>query len=86
MKVVSFFVPVIHKSYLNPGRTFNGAWTFWPQEHAGRWGISLAVFFVISGAAYWLMRARFINLFFTYTSLTKYWRRYMAPGIKPRDF
>lgn len=51
-----------------------------------RWGISLAVFFVVSGAAFWLMRARPINLFFTYTSLTKYWRRYMAPGIKAKDF
>lgn len=32
-----------------------------------------------------LSSVRIINLFFTYTSLTSYWRRYLAPGIKTKD-
>ena len=32
-----------------------------------------------------LSYSRIINIFFTYTSLTSYWRRYLAPGIKTSD-
>jgi Pyruvate/2-oxoacid:ferredoxin oxidoreductase delta subunit len=51
-----------------------------------KWGISLSIFFIVSGLVFWLLRIRFINKFFAGTSLTKYWRRYMAPGIKPKDY
>jgi len=33
-----------------------------------------------------LLRIKFINRFFEYTSLTRYWRRYIAAGIKGKDF
>lgn len=51
-----------------------------------RWGIMLAVYFIVSGIVFWLMRARFVNRIFTWTSLTRYWRRYMATGIKAKDY
>ena len=57
-----------------------------PADFIVNWGISLTLFFVISGLVFWLIRIKWINQLFSATSLTKYWRRYMAPGIKPRDF
>jgi Pyruvate/2-oxoacid:ferredoxin oxidoreductase delta subunit len=51
-----------------------------------KWGISLSIFFIVSGLVFWLLKIRFINKFFIDTSLTKYWRRYMASGIKPKDY
>jgi len=33
-----------------------------------------------------LLRVKFINRFFEYTSLTRYWKRYIASGMKLRDF
>lgn len=51
-----------------------------------RWGIMLAVYFIVSGIVFWLMKSRFVNRIFTWTSLTRYWRRYMATGIKAKDY
>jgi ferredoxin len=49
-------------------------------------------FILVSAAIfpfYWIyiriVRFRFLNLFFTNTSLTKYWKRYLAPDVKPSD-
>jgi NAD-dependent dihydropyrimidine dehydrogenase PreA subunit len=55
-------------------------------DFLANWGMSLSLFFIASGLVFWLMRMRTANRLFTFTSLTKYWRRYMAPGIKARDF
>lgn len=33
-----------------------------------------------------LIKIKFINKFFEYTSLTRYWRRYLAPGTSPKSF
>ena len=57
-----------------------------PADFIVNWGISLTLFFVVSGLVFWLIRLKWINKFFAATSLTKYWRRYIAPGIKPRDY
>lgn len=47
--------------------------------------INWAVMVLLTIAAYrvfsFLLKAKFINRFFEYTSLTRYWRRYRAPGI-----
>lgn len=51
-----------------------------------RWGISLSIFFIVSGLVFWLIRIKWLNNIFSYTSLTKYWRRYLASGLKPKDF
>ncbi len=50
------------------------------------WGIFLFKCFVISGFVFWLIRIKLLNNLFTYTSLTKYWRRYIAKGISKKDF
>ena len=57
-----------------------------PADFIVNWGISLALFFIVSGAVFWLIGLKWINKFFSSTSLTKYWRRYLAPGIKPKDY
>ena len=33
-----------------------------------------------------LLRIKVVNRIFEYTSLTRYWKRYLASGIKPKDF
>jgi len=57
-----------------------------PVDFIINWGISLTLYFIISGTVFWLIRLKWINKLFSATSLTKYWRRYIAPGIKPRDY
>jgi NAD-dependent dihydropyrimidine dehydrogenase PreA subunit len=57
-----------------------------PADFFINWGISLALFFIVSGSVFWLIRIKLINKIFSATSLTKYWRRYLAPGIKPKDY
>jgi Pyruvate/2-oxoacid:ferredoxin oxidoreductase delta subunit len=57
-----------------------------PADFIVNWGISLTLFFLVSGAVFWLIRIKWINKLFSATSLTKYWRRYLAPGIKPKDY
>ncbi len=48
--------------------------------------VSLPIFFVAYYAFHYLMRIRWINNLFKYTSLTFYWRRYLAPGIMAKSF
>jgi len=57
-----------------------------PANFFINWGISLSLFFIISGLVFWLIKISLINKLFTFTSFTKYWRRYMAPGIKAKDY
>jgi NAD-dependent dihydropyrimidine dehydrogenase PreA subunit len=57
-----------------------------PADFFINWGLSLTMFFFVSGAVFWLIRITWINKLFSATSLTKYWRRYLAPGIKPKDY
>jgi ferredoxin len=52
-----------------------------------------AVYYVLSMLWVWLsydlfaraLRVRWLNHLFTYTSFTRYFRRYLAPGVKARD-
>jgi len=48
--------------------------------------ISLPLFWGVYGIYHQLIRVKAINHLFTYTSLTFYWRRYTARGVKPSDF
>jgi len=82
--VVSSFLPMalllkIFNSYIPPSLQKTADFFI-------NWAISLTLFFVISGAVFWLIKLKWINKFFSATSLTKYWRRYLAPGIKPKDY
>lgn len=51
-----------------------------------KWGIKLSCFYLIYLAFFALMRIKAVNRFFEYTSLTRFWRRYKAPGLKASDF
>lgn len=44
------------------------------------------LFFPIYWIVFWITSLKALNAVFTYTSLTRYWNRYIAPGIKVRDF
>jgi len=50
------------------------------------WGFTLAGYFILSGVVFILLKNKVINKFFTFTSLTKYWRRYIAPGVSAGKF
>ncbi len=57
-----------------------------PVNFVVNWLIYIGFIFSASGLVYLLLRARPFNALFTYTSLTRYWRRYIAPGIGAKDF
>lgn len=46
---------------------------------------SLSLFFIAYWIFFLLIRFKYINKFFEYTSLTRYWRRFISPGIKVKD-
>jgi len=48
--------------------------------------ISLPLFWGVYGVYHQLVRVKAINHLFTYTSLTNYWRRYIARGVKSSSF
>jgi ferredoxin len=43
------------------------------------WGNSLIVLSLLSPAFYWVLRVKWVNGFFTYATLTHYYRRYREP-------
>jgi NAD-dependent dihydropyrimidine dehydrogenase PreA subunit len=50
------------------------------------WCLKLSCFYLIYLIFFSLMKVKVINKFFEITSLTKFWRRYKAPGISATDF
>ncbi|MBP7736420.1 MAG: EFR1 family ferrodoxin [Spirochaetes bacterium] len=48
--------------------------------------IVLLIVFFLYGLLQMLLRLKPVNALFTFTSLTRYWRRYRAPGITLRDY
>jgi hypothetical protein len=50
------------------------------------WGLKVLLMVFIYWFVYILMKFRFFSFIFEYTSLTRYWRGYRAPGINPKDF
>jgi MinD superfamily P-loop ATPase containing an inserted ferredoxin domain len=55
-------------------------------EQITAWLLSLIIFYIVYAVAFVLLQNQWINRFFVYTSLTHYWARYKAPGIKLSDF
>lgn len=51
-----------------------------------RWLAAMAIILGVYALLAVGLRWRPLNDVFTYTSLTHYWRRYLAPGVKARDF
>ena len=50
------------------------------------WSISLLITYFIYWGVFYLMQMKWVARVMEYTSLTKYWRRYVAPGIRVKDF
>lgn len=48
--------------------------------------ISLPLFFAVYYAFHYLMQFKWLNNLFKYTSLTYYWKRYLAPGVTAKSF
>lgn len=46
---------------------------------------SLSLFYLAYWIFFLIIRYKWINKIFEYTSLTKYWRRFLSPGIKTKD-
>lgn len=46
---------------------------------------SLSLFYLAYWIFFLMIRYKYINKFFEYTSLTRYWRRFISPGIKLKD-
>lgn len=51
-----------------------------------QWIVKLSCFYIIYQVFFALMQIRLINRFFEFTSFTRFWRRYKAPGITAADF
>jgi NAD-dependent dihydropyrimidine dehydrogenase PreA subunit len=51
-----------------------------------QWCIKIASFYLIYLVFFAMMKVKFINRFFEFTSFTRFWRRYKAPGLKVSDF
>jgi len=69
-------------------RFFGGlpAGIFEITEWVLKWGIRMLVIIVLYAAVFFLLKFRIFSLLFEYTSLTRYWRKYKAPGIKASDY
>ncbi len=50
------------------------------------WGVTLLIYVGVYLIVFFLMKSKPFSLLFEYTSLTRYWRKYRAPGIKTSDF
>jgi len=49
------------------------------------WGITVLLVIAAYRIFSLLLKIKFINRIFEYTSLTRYWRRYRAPGINIKN-
>jgi hypothetical protein len=67
------------------GLNMTGA-AFYSAEQITSWLLSMIIIYAVYALAFALMRNPWINRFFVYTSLTYYWARYKAPGIRISDF
>jgi predicted membrane protein len=65
-----------------PGLSWLAGGLYWPLRWLAAMVITMGVYAALAPG----LRLKPLNRVFTYTSLTHYWRRYLAPGIKPRDF
>ena len=55
-------------------------------EFPFKWMGTLAMYYIIYMVFFYLIKLKLINRFLVYTSFTKFWRRYKAPGIRANDF
>jgi len=55
-------------------------------DHFLNWLVTLAVIYAAYLLMFILLKIPLLSRFFLYTSLTHYWARYLAPGIRLKDF
>jgi Pyruvate/2-oxoacid:ferredoxin oxidoreductase delta subunit len=80
MSAIPFYLLIFEVFNKFPGRAFS------TLDFFAEWGLKLLLFVIIYWFVYLLMKFRFFSFIFEYTSLTRYWRRYRAPGISKKDF
>ena len=80
MSAVPFYLLIIELFSRLPGQAFS------TLDFFAEWGLKVLMFSAIYGFVYLLMRFRVFSLLVEYTSLTRYWRGYRAPGIFSKDF
>ncbi len=51
-----------------------------------KWGVRMLIIIALYAVVFFLLKFRVFSLLFEYTSLTRYWRKYKAPGIKASDY
>lgn len=56
------------------------------NEYVVNWILAPIAFLILYWLLFWALRFKPFNMFITYTSMSKYWRRYIAPGVKIKDF
>lgn len=78
----SLWITAVLTSTIFPGRGFLYSIIF---DLAG-WSFQILFFFIAYRLLCRIIQNRAINDFFTFSSLTRYWRRYMAPRVKASDF
>lgn len=55
-------------------------------DHLAWWCIVTALFFPIYALLHRALGIKVVNRIFTSTSLSRYWRRYLAPGVRAAEF
>jgi NAD-dependent dihydropyrimidine dehydrogenase PreA subunit/flavodoxin len=80
MSVIPFYLLIIELFSKLPDKAFS------TLDFFAEWGIKVFMFVLIYWFVYLLMKFRVFSIIVEYTSLTRYWRGYRAPGIFPKDF
>ena len=71
--IIYYILFALGFSYLN----YNGYLLF---------AVKSIIFFPIYWLFFWVLRYKIVNVIFTFTSLTRFWDRYLTPNIKLKDF
>ena len=78
----SMWLNELFKKYITESEFLGKSIVIFPFQ----WVLTLSVLFICYMVLHLLLRIKMINKFFTFTSLTRFWRRYRAPGVEPADF
>jgi Pyruvate/2-oxoacid:ferredoxin oxidoreductase delta subunit len=80
LTMVPFYLLVFELFSQLPGKVFS------TLDFFAEWGLKVFLMVVIYWLVYLLMKFRVFSIIVEYTSLTRFWRGYRAPGILPKDF
>jgi Pyruvate/2-oxoacid:ferredoxin oxidoreductase delta subunit len=80
LSMVPFYLLIFELFGKLPAKVFS------TLDFFAEWGLKVFLMAVIYWLVYLLMKFRVFSIIVEYTSLTRYWRGYRAPGISPKDF